>query len=121
MFARASLRTLNLVLLFFAALGFVSVPLGKRTAWEHTRAILATDAAEEARTELGIAARRLRDSVLEAWQSDEGAVPNAHFAHGASVYAVPMSRIPAPAASAPRGNRFVRTSSSSSGASVRTE
>jgi hypothetical protein len=49
---------------FFALLGFVWVPLGERTAWEHLRAVLASEAAVEARREAVEAGRRLYGAMI---------------------------------------------------------
>ena len=94
MFGRVGLRTLNLGVLFFAALGFCFVPLGKRTGWQHVRAILATDEAIDACRELGAASLRLRDSLLEAWDSGAHALPQAHIVPVLSPYAPPMQSVP---------------------------
>jgi hypothetical protein len=50
----------------FALLGFVFVPLGKRTGFEHVVAIFSTPAAKEAGHELFEASLRLRQQVLDA-------------------------------------------------------
>jgi len=50
----------------FALLGFVFVPLGKRTGFEHMVAIFSTPAAKEAGHELFQASLRLRQQVLDA-------------------------------------------------------
>jgi hypothetical protein len=51
----------------FALLGFTLVPLGQRTALEHTRDIFTTPAAVVAFRELGTAALRLRDKVTSVF------------------------------------------------------
>ena len=98
-FARAGLRTLNLTVLFFAALGFCFVPLGQHTGWEHTKAILATQAAAEARSEVAIAFGRLRDAVLKAWREEASGLPQSQSVPAAPPFAVPMSRLSAGVAS----------------------
>jgi hypothetical protein len=57
-------RAVELTVGFFALLGFVWVPLGQRTGYEHVRAILATGPAAEAGRELVQAAVGLRDRWL---------------------------------------------------------
>lgn len=52
------------VVALFALLGFAFVPLGRKTALEHTRDIFTTPAALNAWHELGAAATRLRDKLL---------------------------------------------------------
>ena len=68
----------------FALLGFAFVPLGKKTALEHSLAIFSTPAAIGAFRELGQTVVRLRDrliasvvppTVLEAPTTEEGAAP----------------------------------------------
>lgn len=56
-------RGLHLVVLFFAALGFFSVPLGKKTGFQHSVDVLSTDAARAAGAELLAAGSRLRDQL----------------------------------------------------------
>ncbi len=55
--------TVNIVVLAFAAYAFCVVPLGDRTGLEHARAILASDAAKDAKAEVVEAARKLDDKV----------------------------------------------------------
>ncbi len=101
MFARLGLRALNLVMLFFAMLGFFFVPLGERTAWEHSRAVLDTPAASEACREVGLAARRLGDAVLTAFREGRSGPPNARIGAAPTPYAVPMFTVPHSAPSGP--------------------
>jgi hypothetical protein len=49
----------------FALLGFAFVPLGQRTALEHVKSILATEAAADAGRELVQAGVRLRQRLLD--------------------------------------------------------
>jgi hypothetical protein len=58
-------RAAEVTVLFFAAYAFAFVPLGKRTAFEHVKAILDTRAAHEAGTELSEAADRLRHRLVD--------------------------------------------------------
>lgn len=53
-------------MLLFAVLGFAFVPLGRHTALEHVRAILATGAAADAGRELGESVKRLKKALLGA-------------------------------------------------------
>lgn len=59
-------RALEIGVGFFALLGFFSVPLGERTAFEHTRAILATDAATRAGRDLLQAFADVRQRIADA-------------------------------------------------------
>jgi hypothetical protein len=52
------------VVALFALLGFAFVPLGRKTALEHSRDIFTTPAARNAWQELGVAAARLRDTLI---------------------------------------------------------
>jgi hypothetical protein len=55
---------IDVVVLLFALYAFVFVPLGKRTAFEHLKAVLATRAARDAGRELVQAGERLKDRVI---------------------------------------------------------
>lgn len=58
-------RALDVIVLVFAALGFVYVPLGQRTGLEHVRAIFSTPEAERAGRELEEAVIGLGDELRE--------------------------------------------------------
>lgn len=60
------------VVLLFAVLGFVCVPLGHRTGFEHLVAILKTGAAADTGRDLVQAAARLRAQLLAALHADRG-------------------------------------------------
>lgn len=47
----------------FALLGFVAVPLGEKTGYEHLRSVLATDEAQRAIDEMGDASIAVRQKV----------------------------------------------------------
>jgi hypothetical protein len=65
-------RILKGVVVFFAIYAFVFVPLGKKTAFEHVRAIVGTPAAHEAASEVkGGVTRLVRRLQSEARQSTE--------------------------------------------------
>jgi len=64
-------RALDFAVGFFALLGFVFVPLGERTAFDHAKAIFTTGAAVEAGRELVEAGDRLRRRALGG-RSDPG-------------------------------------------------
>jgi hypothetical protein len=82
----------------FALLGFVSVPLGERTGYQHLRAILRTPEASLALSELGVAFTRLRGKLLEP----DGAAPSNHKAALREPLALPAFSAPtAPALSPP--------------------
>ncbi len=53
-------------LAFFAMLGFISVPLGDKSGWEHLKAIAATPAASQAIVELKTSVLAA-ESRLVAW------------------------------------------------------
>lgn len=63
-FGLAGRRLVEGVVALFALLGFAFVPLGKKTALEHTLDIFTTPAARSAWQELGAATERLRDRLV---------------------------------------------------------
>jgi hypothetical protein len=65
-FGIAGRRIAEATIALFALLGFAFVPLGQKTALEHTLAIFSTPAAQNAFRELGGTLLRLRDRVLGA-------------------------------------------------------
>lgn len=71
MITRLGRRGVEAVISLFAVLGFVYVPLGKHTGWEHLQAVIATPPARELGAELLSAALRLRQKVFdpESWRS----------------------------------------------------
>ena len=64
MFGIAGRRLAEGIVTLFALLGFAFVPLGKKTALEHTLDIFTTPAARNAWLELGSATARLRDRLI---------------------------------------------------------
>lgn len=65
-------RIFQAVILFFALYAFVFLPLGKKSALEHIRAILGTPAAQEAASEVkGGVTRLVRRLESEARKSTE--------------------------------------------------
>jgi hypothetical protein len=58
------MRLVNWIVLGFALYAFSFVPLGEKTGLEHLRAILKTDASQQAISELNSAGRRLVDELL---------------------------------------------------------
>jgi hypothetical protein len=66
MFGLAGRRVAEALVALFALLGFALVPLGRKTALEHTRDIFTTPAALTAFRELGSAALRLREKLTGA-------------------------------------------------------
>jgi hypothetical protein len=58
-------RAVESVVSLFAILGFVYVPLGRHTGYEHAKAVLATPAAAEAMRDLTAAALSLRQRALD--------------------------------------------------------
>jgi hypothetical protein len=65
-FGIAGRRIAEATVALFALLGFAFVPLGQKTALEHTLAIFSTPAAKAAFVELGGTVLRLRDRVIHA-------------------------------------------------------
>jgi hypothetical protein len=63
-FGIAGRRVAESVVALFALLGFAFVPLGRKTALEHTLGIFTTPAAIDAWHELGDATSRLRDKLV---------------------------------------------------------
>jgi hypothetical protein len=61
-------RVFQMVVLFFAIYAFVFVPLGRKTALEHLRAIAGTSAAREAASELEGGVKRLAHELREQAQ-----------------------------------------------------
>ncbi|MBK8995393.1 MAG: hypothetical protein IPM35_06485 [Myxococcales bacterium] len=74
MITRVGRRVLEIGVGMFALLGFAFVPLGKKTALEHVKAIVATGPAKEAGKELLEAGLKLRARVFHA-SPDAGAAP----------------------------------------------
>lgn len=68
-FGVAGRRIAEGIVALFALLGFAFVPLGKKTALEHTRDIFTTPAALNAFQEIGAAVARLREKLVETWLS----------------------------------------------------
>jgi hypothetical protein len=66
-------RAVDLLFVFFAVLGFCSVPLGQKTAYEHCRALSATDAAAELARGLAGAVDRARRWLDPAREGDDPA------------------------------------------------
>jgi hypothetical protein len=58
-------RALDLVVGLFAVLGFIYVPLGARTGFEHVKAILGTPPAVEAYRGFSSAFDKLRRAILD--------------------------------------------------------
>jgi hypothetical protein len=65
-FGIAGRRVAEALVALFALLGFVFVPLGQKTAFEHTFAIFSTPPAVGAFRELAGTVLRLRDRIVEA-------------------------------------------------------
>jgi dsDNA-specific endonuclease/ATPase MutS2 len=74
-------RIFQAVVLFFAIYAFVFVPLGRKTALEHIRAIVGTPAAQQAATELQGGVKRLVHRLRdEAQRTAEGMDEDEEFA-----------------------------------------
>lgn len=77
MLHRIGRRGLELLIALFALLGFFYVPLGKKTGFEHAKAIFSTRPAKEAGREIVHAGDRIKtkmiDEVRRAPDSDAGA------------------------------------------------
>lgn len=61
---RLVVRVFEAVVLAFACYAFVVLPLGRRTAWGHVKAIFQTAPAKEAANEVPKALRRTLDRAL---------------------------------------------------------
>lgn len=80
MFGVAGRRLAESVVALFAVLGFAFVPLGRKTALEHSRDVLTTPAALNAFRELGSAVLRLRGRLTDLVMAEgraEGSRPPA--------------------------------------------
>lgn len=75
MIGKLGRRAIDLLVVLFALLGFVFVPLGKHTALEDVVAILSTGPARDAGHELVEATRRLKQRLLG--QIEHDTVPSA--------------------------------------------
>lgn len=65
MLNRIGRRGLELVIALFALLGFFYVPLGKKTGFEHAKAIFSTKPAQEAGREIVQAGDRIKTKMLD--------------------------------------------------------
>lgn len=86
MFFTAGRRLVTLVVLSFATLGFLAVPIGERTGYEHTRALLRTKEAGKVGEQLLDIGGHLRGAVFEqvkdigaAKDEDSGDEPQAEW------------------------------------------
>jgi hypothetical protein len=94
-----SARTIELVVLLFAVLGFMFVPLGKHTGFEHARAVLSTGAAVEAGQAIYGAIIQVGDELKKAWRPTAATPPDPVPAQWR---AAPGSRQDQPAPAGPR-------------------
>lgn len=65
MLHRIGRRALELVIALFALLGFFYVPLGKKTGYEHAKAIFSTKPAKEAGREIVHAGDRIKTKMID--------------------------------------------------------
>lgn len=65
MFITAGRRLFTLVVLSFATLGFLAVPIGDRTGYEHARVIMRTKEAKKIGAQLVDIGDKLRAAVFE--------------------------------------------------------
>ena len=65
MIRKSVVATAKIIVLLFAAYTFFFVPIGRMTAFEHMRAVLATPQAQEAVESFGAAGEELRGKVTE--------------------------------------------------------
>jgi hypothetical protein len=104
-------RVFQTVVLFFAIYAFVFVPLGRKTALEHVRAIAGTRAAHQAASELSGGAKRLvqelREQAQRSTEASDEEIAGSEAADAPppvpsqSEQAKPSKSRPAEAASAP--------------------
>jgi hypothetical protein len=76
-FVAAGRRLVSLVVLSFALLGFLAVPIGDKTGYEHARTLLATQEAARLGATLSSLASQLKETLLGELQQvgavkDEG-------------------------------------------------
>jgi hypothetical protein len=64
MIRRAAATAAEVAVLLLAAYTFFFVPVGRRTPFEHVRAIFSTTPAREAADDFGAAGRKLKDKVV---------------------------------------------------------
>lgn len=64
----------NAIILLFALYGFVALPLGKKTAYQHLKAILSTQEAEDAGGELREAGGRMVEELIKPAPSGEAKI-----------------------------------------------
>lgn len=65
MLFRLGRRAIGMATSFFAVLGFIAVPIGDRTAYEHVKVALATPEGREATAALGRAYAALQSRVVD--------------------------------------------------------
>ena len=65
MIRRAAATAVELVVLLLAAYTFFFVQVGRRTAYEHLKAIFSTQPAHEAADDFENAGRKLKDKVVD--------------------------------------------------------
>jgi hypothetical protein len=93
-FGIAGRRLAESVVALFAVLGFAFVPLGRKTALEHSRDILTTPAALSAFREAGGAVLRLRGQILEMIQGAPDRSPRPADDEAADRSAGPKATLP---------------------------
>jgi len=101
MVGRVGRRGVEALVLLFAVLGFTYVPLGEHTGLEHSKAILGTDAASRAASELFGSVGRLK----ARWLGDPRAAVPPPLKPGSSaepISAPPDELLCAPAPAEPR-------------------
>ncbi len=76
MITRIGRRVLELGIALFAVLGFVYVPLGKKTGFEHAKAVFTTPAAREAGRELFDATKRVKAKLVDTLTAPQKPMPN---------------------------------------------
>lgn len=64
MFVTAGRRLVSLVVCSFATLGFLAVPIGPKTGYEHLRSVLATPEATRVGEALGTLGRALKKTLI---------------------------------------------------------
>jgi hypothetical protein len=94
MFGLAGRRVAEALVALFALLGFALVPLGRKTALEHTRDIFSTPAAMNAFRELGSAALRLREKLTGAVLGPATPTPPSPPESAAAGPGAPQAKVP---------------------------
>jgi hypothetical protein len=93
-FGNAGRRTLESVVAVFALLGFCFVPLGSKTAFQHTLALLQTPPAREAGAGFLMALAKARALLVETFLSGPSETAPLPLPSGRSTSEAPVHPVP---------------------------